>query len=407
MKTLASILAILFTLQSTAFADNWAWWSRFQGSRPSGDDISLDTSEFDNNLSSADDTVQKAFNTLDELVAGGSSVSVDGVEVTDPDFVSTGDIDFVATGSSITGDVNANSVALATDTTGNYVATIADAGNSTITVVNSGSENAAITLDVIDVNCTNCLGQTEIIDSYMLNTGDTSTGAITINDNNASGSTLLTVGDVTDADSVQIFGDLTITGGDLTFGTSLILSGGDTTSLNLIDAIDATTEATLESAIDSLTNVTINGDITLTENNSITLVTNLTADGKFSGVTEAGTAGAALAFGDVIYLAAADSRWELTDASAIATSGDVKVGICVLAAAGDGSATEILLYGTIRADANFPALTISAPVHISETAGDVVVAAPTTTDSVTRRLGFAITADSMLFNPSNDYYTHI
>src|SRR3990167_1209841 len=115
MKTLASILAILFTLQSTAFADNWAWWSRFQGSRPSGDDISLDTSEFDNNLSSADDTVQKAFNTLDELVAGGSSVSVDGVEVTDPDFVSTGDIDFVATGSSITGDVNANSVALATD----------------------------------------------------------------------------------------------------------------------------------------------------------------------------------------------------------------------------------------------------------------------------------------------------
>ena len=46
--------------------------------------------------------------------------------------------------------IQANSVALATDTTGNYVATVADAGNSHITVANSGAENAAVTLNIAD-----------------------------------------------------------------------------------------------------------------------------------------------------------------------------------------------------------------------------------------------------------------
>ncbi|MDP2729219.1 MAG: hypothetical protein Q8O55_01895, partial [Dehalococcoidales bacterium] len=55
-----------------------------------------------------------------------------------------------------------NLITLGTHTTGNYVATIADSGNSTITVNNSGSETAGVTLDVIDVNCTGCLGTTEI-----------------------------------------------------------------------------------------------------------------------------------------------------------------------------------------------------------------------------------------------------
>lgn len=58
--------------------------------------------------------------------------------------------------------IDANAVALGTDTVNNYVATIADAGNTTITVANSGTETAAVTLDVVDLNCTNCIGDTEI-----------------------------------------------------------------------------------------------------------------------------------------------------------------------------------------------------------------------------------------------------
>lgn len=76
--------------------------------------------------------------------------------------------------------VDANAIALGTDTVNNYVATVADAGNSTITVSGSGSETAAVTLDVIDVNCTDCLNATAIEDIYVLNSGDTINGALTV-----------------------------------------------------------------------------------------------------------------------------------------------------------------------------------------------------------------------------------
>lgn len=38
------------------------------------------------------------------------------------------------------------------------------------------------TLRVVDLNCTNCLGQTEIVDDYLLNTGDTGTGLYVFTD---------------------------------------------------------------------------------------------------------------------------------------------------------------------------------------------------------------------------------
>ena len=59
---------------------------------------------------------------------GGDSIKIDSVAVVDPDFVSTGDIDFINTANTVTGNVNANSIALGTDTTGNYAAGDAEAG---------------------------------------------------------------------------------------------------------------------------------------------------------------------------------------------------------------------------------------------------------------------------------------
>ena len=50
----------------------------------------------------------------------------------------------------ITGTIGANSVDLGTDTVGNYVATVADAGSGNITVSGSGSETAAVTIDLAD-----------------------------------------------------------------------------------------------------------------------------------------------------------------------------------------------------------------------------------------------------------------
>jgi hypothetical protein len=83
------------------------------------------------------------------------------------------------------------------------------------------------------------------------------------------------------------------------------------------------------------------------------------------------------------------------------------LGICVDAST-NGNATSMLLQGTIRSAA-FPAsIALGAPLFISGTAGDITATAPTTTDSVTRIVGYAITAEpnSIYFNPDFTYYTH-
>lgn len=152
---------------------------------------------------------------------------------------------------------------------------------------------------------------------------------------------------------------------------------------------------------------TMSGDITLGENTSVALDPAGSADGKYTGITVTGTGGATIAFGDLITLDKDDSRWELVDISvAAAATGDARgiLGMAVTSST-DGTAVTVLLHGIIRADANFPALTIGAPVYASTT-GDVVVAQPTTTDYVIRIIGYALTADELYFNPGNSWTTH-
>ena len=154
---------------------------------------------------------------------------------------------------------------------------------------------------------------------------------------------------------------------------------------------------------------TTGGTITLAENSSIALDPAGSADGKYTGLTVAGTGGTTLAFGDLIYLDPTDSRWELTDAnSASAADGDSR-GIIGMAASTstDGNPVTVLLNGIIRADAVFPAMTINAPFYVSETAGDITSTAPTTTDAVVRTCGYAITADELYFNPASYFQTAI
>ena len=145
--------------------------------------------------------------------------------------------------------------------------------------------------------------------------------------------------------------------------------------------------------------------VALPEDVGIILDPALSADGTYSGIVEAGTAGATLAFGDLVYLAVADSRWELTDADAEATAFG-KIGICVLAAGSDGNATTILLFGKVRADTAFPALTIGAPVFIGTTAGDIVTTAPSGVGDIIRIIGQGNTADELFFHPDNTFIEH-
>lgn len=194
-------------------------------------------------------------------------------------------------------------------------------------------------------------------------------------------------------------GVITVSTGDLRVTTA----GTNTASAVTVGGTQTLTNKTLTSP--TITTASLSGAQQLAENASIVLDAALSADGTYSGITVAGTAGATLAFGDLVYLAAADSRWELTDADASATAGPVLVGMCVLAAASDGDPTTILLRGNIRADAAFPSMTISAPLFISTTAGDIQTTAPSGSADIVRIVGHARTADELYFFPSNDYIT--
>lgn len=151
---------------------------------------------------------------------------------------------------------------------------------------------------------------------------------------------------------------------------------------------------------------TFTGDQTLAENAGIVLDAALSADGKYSGIVQAGTSAAALAFGEVCYRVTATGKWALAKADVAATSAN-QLGMCVLAAAGADAATTMLLFGKARADALFDTFTVAAPVYLSAaTAGKTVSAAPTgTTDFVVRKLGFSEDANTVFFCPSNDYIT--
>jgi hypothetical protein len=152
----------------------------------------------------------------------------------------------------------------------------------------------------------------------------------------------------------------------------------------------------------NLASPTFTGPVTLAENASIALDPAGSADGKYTGITVTGVAGYTQAFGDLVYLAVADSRWELADADASATAGPVALAMVVVAGT-DGTSCTLLLQGIIRADAKFPTMTVGATQYVGETAGEVQGAIPTGADNVIRTVGYALTADELYFNPSTDW----
>jgi hypothetical protein len=96
-------------------------------------------------------TVQNALNELDSEKLGTTLNS---------GLIFVGNASNQATGVALSGDatidnsgvltIGADKVTLGTDTTGNYVATLADSGAGVFTVANSGSENASVTLALVD-----------------------------------------------------------------------------------------------------------------------------------------------------------------------------------------------------------------------------------------------------------------
>jgi len=204
--------------------------------------------------------------------------------------------------------------------------------------------------------------------------------------------------------------------GALSIGTSAPFTAG---TIELGAASDTTIarSAAGQISVEGVQVVTLSNSVTLTsktiasgiftganvlsEGASIQLDPAGSADGAYSGITMTAVAGYAQTYGDLVYLSSVDSRWELADADAASTA-DRMLAMVVVAGGSDGASCTLLLMGTIRADAKFPSLTIGSAVYVGETPGAIQVAIPTGADSVIRRVGYALTADEIYFNPSMD-----
>jgi hypothetical protein len=131
------------------------------------------------------------------------------------------------------------------------------------------------------------------------------------------------------------------------------------------------------------------------------------ADETVSGVTATFTAGETLVRGEVCYFKASDSKMWKAVATAAGTSR------CVAMAAADISADAaglFLLQGFLADNGSFPAYTIGGAIYTpeAETNSENVPeqTAPDSDGDFVQVLGWAVTANSVYFNPSNDIIEH-
>jgi len=117
--------------------------------------------------------------------AGGDSVSIDSVAVTDPDFVSTGDIDFVDTSNTITANINADSIVNADVNTGAAIAASKLAISATSPIALSGG--GAISITDVYVNSD---GDDTMVGDLTLDDTDVGTALTVRADSAAAGATV-------------------------------------------------------------------------------------------------------------------------------------------------------------------------------------------------------------------------
>lgn len=134
---------------------------------------------------------------------------------------------------------------------------------------------------------------------------------------------------------------------------------------------------------------------------SVTLTPGNVAD-RYSGTVLQGVGGATIVFGDLVMLSSIDSRWELVNVTAAAsTVGDARglLGIA-LSSSTDGGILTVLVHGLVRADNNFPIMTPGGAVYLT-TGGNVTQTRPNAPGSVIRIVGHATSPYELMFQPDN------
>lgn len=124
--------------------------------------------------------------------------------------------------------------------------------------------------------------------------------------------------------------------------------------------------------------------------------------GASDGVKEIGTAGETVAFGDLVYLKAADARWWKAKADASATSAGVDVCLVTTpAGATAGNPVGLLDIGYIQ-NSGWSWTTVGAPLYASAaTGGALTQTAPTGTGKIVRIVGYVSAATVVKFKPDN------
>ena len=252
-----------------------------------------------------------------------------------------------------------NLITLGTHTTGNYVATIADAGNSAITVANSGSESAAITLDIAD----NAVGIAEL--------AGIARGKIIVGD--ASGNpALLAAGDEDQVLTIDSSGDAVwaaVTGGSTLTDEQVQDKVGAMFSGNTETGITATYQDA-DGTIDLVVG-TLNQDTTGNAATATALETARTINGtSFDGTGNITITAAGSTLSDTVTVAKGGTgATSLTDGGVLLGSGTDA--ITATAVLGNGE----LLIGDNSTDPAVATLTEGSNVTITNGAGTITIAA--------------------------------
>jgi hypothetical protein len=161
----------LFTSGTISGFDNYASWTAQDGDTTTYTITSADTLQIEEGTGIDSDFTADDVLTISHLTGDGySHIPSTGSSAQILQYSSAGVAKWVTVSSDIAiadggaMTIQANAVVLGTDTSGNYVATVADAGSGHLTVSGSGSETAAVTLSI----AADSLDFTELSDTLAL-----------------------------------------------------------------------------------------------------------------------------------------------------------------------------------------------------------------------------------------------
>lgn len=151
------------------------------------------------------------------------------------------------------------------------------------------------------------------------------------------------------------------------------------------------------------TDLTVGGNIRAADGGCVfgTVEFNSTvADESVSGIVATFTAGEAVVRGDVVY-SKDDSKMYKVNMTASNAAAIPAVAMAAADISLNASGT-FLLQGFIHDAGTFATFTVAARLYAPEATGGPTATAPSTTGDTVQVLGWATTADSIYFNPSND-----